>query len=89
MAQPVLVAKGGVHVNISGGFHDVSSPAYGVSRKAGKPPRKRPASPSPLPPRPGEPEMPSIELTDMLLSLEEGPMAIDFPFSASDAAFQS
>ncbi|KAH6880099.1 hypothetical protein B0T10DRAFT_565871 [Thelonectria olida] len=68
---------------------------YGVSRKAGKPPRRRPAAPSPLPSRPVEPETTSVDLTgtghdgiDMMLGLE-GSMAIDSPFSASDAAFQT
>ncbi|CAM1507163.1 Fc.00g068040.m01.CDS01 [Cosmosporella sp. VM-42] len=70
---------------------------YGVSRKAGKPPRRRPATPAPLAsPSPGDPETTRIDLTggrhdsiDIMLGLAEGTMTMDSPFSASDTGLQT
>ncbi|KAM6530168.1 hypothetical protein FALCPG4_008293 [Fusarium falciforme] len=68
---------------------------YGVSRKAGKPPRRRLASPPQVQSSPVMPEMPKIGLTcndegdlDMMLGLSETSMLIDDPFSTSHDVFQ-
>ncbi|KAK3902975.1 Sterigmatocystin biosynthesis regulatory protein [Staphylotrichum tortipilum] len=71
---------------------------YGVSRKAGKPPKRRPAAPLPVPPaqRPVGSGTTSVDLAgsgyddiDIMLSPPEGPLALDSPFSTSYAAFQT
>ncbi|KAH7268564.1 hypothetical protein B0J15DRAFT_578768 [Fusarium solani] len=68
---------------------------YGVSRKAGKPPRRRLASPPHVRSSPVVPEIPEISLTcndqgdlDMMLGLSETSMLIDDPFSTSHDVFQ-
>ncbi|EEU43543.1 uncharacterized protein NECHADRAFT_82927 [Fusarium vanettenii 77-13-4] len=68
---------------------------YGVSRKAGKPPRRRLASPLQVRSSPGMPEIPEIGLTcndqgdlDMMLGLAESNLILDDPFSTSHDIFQ-
>ncbi|KAH8698983.1 hypothetical protein BGW36DRAFT_426662 [Talaromyces proteolyticus] len=70
---------------------------YGVSRKAGKPPRKRPAISSPLPSaRLSKPDTTNIDLTssghddmDIMLSPPDIPITTNSPFAASYADIQS
>lgn len=68
---------------------------YGVSRKAGKPPRRRLASLPQVRSSPVVSEIPAIGLTcndqgdlDMILDLSETSMLIDDPFSMSHDLFQ-
>ncbi|RTE84733.1 hypothetical protein BHE90_000736 [Fusarium euwallaceae] len=68
---------------------------YGVSRKAGKPPRRRLTSPPRVQSSPVVPEIPDMNLTcngqgdlDMMLSLAEASMPVDDPFSTSHDVFQ-
>ncbi|KAI8716719.1 hypothetical protein NCS52_00966200 [Fusarium sp. LHS14.1] len=68
---------------------------YGVSRKAGKPPRRRLASPPQIRSSPVMPEIPDIDLAcndqgdlDMMLGLTGTNMTIDDPFSTSHGVFQ-
>ncbi|KAI1304720.1 hypothetical protein F5Y03DRAFT_395244 [Xylaria venustula] len=56
---------------------------YGVSRKAGKPPRRRPPITSL-----SEPETTGTDV-DLMFGLAEGVLAINSDFSASDLAFPS
>ncbi|RSL55146.1 hypothetical protein CEP53_007220 [Fusarium sp. AF-6] len=68
---------------------------YGVSRKAGKPPRRRLTSPPRVQSSPVVPEIPDMNLAcsgqgdlDMMLGLAEASVPIDDPFSTSHDVFQ-